>query len=190
MFIQVAETLCRPMMTETSVSGEFHAVSEPPFNRNDADIIFRSSDGMEFRLHKQTLIMSSHILEKMVRESESASAEKPPSTIQTLEIPEQSAVLDLLFRYCYPVVDPKPKTLETVRDVIDAATKYAIPAALEPLTDHLLTYLADQPVRVYIIARRNNLASLFVDARCYRSMIKGESKVYYIEIKLVAFCRI
>jgi hypothetical protein len=129
-----------------------------PFNRPDANVVFRASDGVEFRLHKQTLIMSSAVLEKMIEDL--ADAETTSSTIQTLDVPESSDVLDSLFRYCYPVVEPKPKTLEEVRDVLDAATKYDILAAREPLEEHLAAYVSTMPVRVYAIARKNDLNSI------------------------------
>jgi len=106
--------------------------------------------------------MSSAILEKIINDL--ADGEADPSVVQTLEVPEPAAVLDSLFRYCYPVVDPAPTRLRKVRSALEAATKYGISVAIQSLQKDLLSYKDSSPLEVYVIACKTGLTSIALKA--------------------------
>ncbi|KAI0829850.1 hypothetical protein BC628DRAFT_1487398 [Trametes gibbosa] len=117
-----------------------------PFDDDDADVIFRSCDGVEFRLYKNVAAKASSVFRDMFtlpHQSEHISIE-PLGTPQIL--------WERLFRLCYPVPPPKFSTIDDVRVTLAAATKYMMHALVLKLEDALLQILSVESRRVYALA--------------------------------------
>ncbi|KAI0352405.1 hypothetical protein OH77DRAFT_1428706 [Trametes cingulata] len=141
--------------------------STHPFTYPSGDILFVSSDGVHFKLHKIILSLASEFFQDMFNlpqpslESPRASVDDPalcpgPGSdgLPTVHVAESGAVLENLFRLCYPIANPRFQTIKDVRPILEAALKYQMSEAIE-LTTHKLLELADTaPVRVYAIACR------------------------------------
>lgn len=162
---QLSDKIAVDMSTSESSSAdtisklERREIPSDPFNRSDADVLFRTCDGIVLRLHSPILTIASPVLGKMSEETLLIGNEEP-GLPRIVDVAETCKVLDSLFRYCYPIVNPKLETLEDIRDVLTAATRYAVKAAIDPLKEDLLKYVNTEPVRVYAIACINGLESI------------------------------
>ncbi|KIK67696.1 hypothetical protein GYMLUDRAFT_36429 [Collybiopsis luxurians FD-317 M1] len=89
------------------------------FNAADADVIVRSSDGVDFRLHKKNL--------------ECATGGFPPADIpsdlnEIVQLTESADTLEVLFQAVYPRPFPSVRGLDfdTLLTLADAAGKYKV----------------------------------------------------------------
>lgn len=93
-----------------------------PFIRDSADVILRSSERDDFRVHKLILSEASNVFEGMFslpQSSDTSDRQTPGSTSVSgervsedqqravVDMPESSRTLDLLLRYCYPMSRPE-----------------------------------------------------------------------------------
>ena len=132
------------------------------FNKPTADIILRSSDAVDFRVHKLILSEASPVFEGMFSIPQPAPSASDPSTVDGLAVvpfAETGATLTLLFEICYPMPDPALDTLQKVDDVLAAALKYDIDAALALARTRLVDphLLKVEPFMVYAVASRHQL---------------------------------
>ena len=151
------------------------ARKEPPslFNKPAADTVLRSADGVDFRVKRAILTEASPFFEDMF--SLPQPPPPPPGASETtaegaegqergqehhacsepiIPMTEDSRVLHLLLRLCYPIPDQIPlwMTLVDVRGVLDAAIKYDVPVALQTMRRSLLALAPSYPLRVFALA--------------------------------------
>jgi len=126
-----------------------------PFDREDADIILRTSDGIDFCVHTPILSVASPVLSDVL--SNRMGITSDPDGRQVLRLPERSDTIEPLLKLCYPVPRPQLRSLRQIRDVLNAATSYDIQVIGEMLETRLVTYAEQFPLQVYAIACRNNL---------------------------------
>lgn len=144
--------------------------SEPevhPFTRRDADIVLRSSDDVDFRVHKIILSLASPILEGMlsIPQPPTPSVDDPDTTDDGKPIihmrGEDSEMLEAVLRECYPGMESKAqKDLRIVGKVLAMAEKYEMEGIIGRM-EIILQYacfVQKEPLRVYAIARRYNLS--------------------------------
>ncbi|KAF8998792.1 hypothetical protein BDQ17DRAFT_1247291, partial [Cyathus striatus] len=143
---------------ETSKKEILHA-NEPFNDVQSSDTIFRTSDGIDFYIHRVVLFLASPFFRDMF------SLPQPPSSDTTkpiIVITESSKILDPLLRYCYPVDYPEfpdnnSDTLALIGDALEAALKYQLTVATKILKGHLRTFSKDHPLHAYAIACRLQL---------------------------------
>ena len=121
----------------------------PPFDNPAADVVIRSPDGVHFRVRSAIISEASPTLSDMLT---SDNSEHTADGKQLLIVPEESTVLDPLLRLCYPVTDPVFADLKDVRLVLAAAMKYGMTEACTLLKKRLLSYMSEQPLRVWASA--------------------------------------
>lgn len=141
------------MLVETSKSssGQIVKTAPDPFHKTTADIVLRSSDNVDFHVRKAILIEVSPIFEDMF------SLPQPradSSVIRPIFMEENSRVLYILLRLCYPLLHRAPADiqLEDICSVLEAATKYDMDIAKELMSCSLRKFTEAQPLRVYAIA--------------------------------------
>ncbi|KAF7795122.1 hypothetical protein EIP86_006269 [Pleurotus ostreatoroseus] len=136
------------------------AEAEAPFNDPNADVVFRTSDGIDFHVYKIILTLASPFFRDMF------SLTQPPVNHNTktadaadpIVVSEKSDVMDSLFRLCYPVDDPLIFELDFLEHVLAAAMKYQLLEAIKLLTAKLQGFCsATACLPVYGIACRLNL---------------------------------
>ena len=126
-----------------------------PFDREDADLIIRTSDGIDFCVHTPVLSVASPVLNGILTTRMGVITD--PDGRQVLRLPEKSDTIEPLLKLCYPVPRPPLRSLRQIRDVLNAATSYDIQVIGEMLETRLVTYAEQCPLQVYAIACRNNL---------------------------------
>lgn len=134
----------------------------PPFNKDTADAVLRTSDNVEFHVWKGILIEASPVFADMFEISGnsqhvSLSGGDDPSartSLPSVTILEPSTVIDTLLRTCYPLPRPTFASLDTLKPVLAAAHKYQMEGVLELLKEELSKHAHLAPLRVYVIAMR------------------------------------
>ena len=99
----------------------------PPFDHDDADIILRSSDQVDFYVYQAILSASSPFFKSMLslpQPNSGASENKIPF----VDLPENSWTIATILECIYPIVsealEPEPFDLDKMMDALVAAKKY------------------------------------------------------------------
>ncbi|KAJ8518354.1 hypothetical protein ONZ45_g4573 [Pleurotus djamor] len=146
-----------------------------PFNRPDADVILRSSDGIDFQVHKIILSIASPFFSDLftLPQPQSLDGQAP---LPIVPFDEDSATLVILLHCCYPADDPTVTDAETLNKVLKAADKYQIDRALNYLQSayiHICTEeISKKPIQAYALAcqyKWKNLIKIAVTASLYLS---------------------
>lgn len=119
------------------------------FDDEDANIIVRSSDGVDFRLYKNVLAKASPVFRDMFTLPASPSSSSESQNPQTISLSETAETLDALFRLCYPVEHPVFTAFEHLRAVLEAAEKYDIASLAGNLKEYFVHFLDSEPLRTY-----------------------------------------
>lgn len=114
-----------------------------PFEKETANIILRSSDGVHFRVRKGILAEASVVFDDMfshAKPSTSASltcGEETLDGVPIISMEETGAVLDCILRLCYPPYQSKVSRLteEGLVAAMDATRKYFMDFAYKALLD-------------------------------------------------------
>ncbi len=89
----------------------------------NADVILRSSDLVDFRVHKSVLAMSSPFFSDMFSLPQPRN-DAAPDDLPVVCVSEDAEVLNSLISMLYPVPPKIPNSSERIYDVLDAAAKY------------------------------------------------------------------
>ncbi|KAH9931599.1 uncharacterized protein B0H18DRAFT_990190 [Fomitopsis serialis] len=132
-----------------------------PFNKPTADLILRSSDGMNFRVRKAFLAEASPVFEDMFT---LPAPQNPAGSLPVVPMTEDSRTLEGLLRLCYPASEMPLRTLDQAVTLLDAAKKYAMDSALNFLGERLVSFAERSPIQVYAIAVRHQLPDKVIKA--------------------------
>ncbi|TCD69437.1 hypothetical protein EIP91_007562 [Steccherinum ochraceum] len=144
-------------------------VAQDPFNDDTADVVLRSSDAVDFYVHKIILSVASPFFKQMfslhqppsehpANEDQGLTVTVSGSPVPVVPISEGSATMDYLLRLCYPVTDPRlPTEVMIAAAHLEAAVKYELKEATDLLRNTLRTFIAAEPLRVYVVACRLRL---------------------------------
>lgn len=133
-------------------------IAQAPFDNEDgdADLILRSSDKVDFYVHRLLLRKASSIFADMFTVGQAAQANLPDE-LPVVDVEESSSTIDSLLRICYPVDEVKETSLDKVVEVLKAALKYEMRKATTNMKRELLTYITVDPRSVYSTACSLNL---------------------------------
>ncbi|KDQ60451.1 hypothetical protein JAAARDRAFT_174577 [Jaapia argillacea MUCL 33604] len=134
-----------------------------PFDDPSADVILRSSDGIEFPTFTTLLSLASPVFRDMEGVSR-AGADVKKEGIPVVEMDEDGRVLKLLLRFCYPKRKPVIKTFEDAKSLLIAAKKYDMEFIVEASKERLLKEGKDDPIALYAFACAHKLRDLARDA--------------------------
>ncbi|KAH9914115.1 uncharacterized protein B0H18DRAFT_1046656, partial [Fomitopsis serialis] len=132
-----------------------------PFNKPTADLILRSSDGMNFRVRKAFLAEASPVFEDMFT---LPAPQDPAGSLPVVPMTEDSRTLEGLLRLCYPASEMPLRTLDQAVTLLDAAKKYAMDGALNFLGERLVSFAERSPIQVYAISVRHQLPDKVIKA--------------------------
>ena len=122
------------------------------FNSPDADIILRSSDGKEFRVHQFILSLASPFFRATFG---SPQPNPTPSKIRKEDVTFSSDVLQPFLQYLYPKSPPKISDISVWAALYAIADEYGAEVVKDPLRDMLVPrFLKKSPLRVYALASR------------------------------------
>jgi len=120
------------------------------FQAPDADVILRSSDGTEFRVHRLILSLASPIFQGMFNLPQPT---EPSSQTPSIDVPEPSDILQPFIQYLYPRSPPEISDIPMWAALYTIADKYNAEAVMDLLKDVLVSrFLEASPLRVHALA--------------------------------------
>ena len=128
---------------------------------SEADLIIRSSDFVEFRVHKSILACSSQVFKDMF------SLPQPSSEIvnelPVLHMSEDAELVRALITMLYPIPSEIPVSYDRVLSLLAASHKYDMPAVQSSIRSEvnyrkLTAETGEQAFRAYAIANRHGLS--------------------------------
>lgn len=132
---------------------------QPPFDDADADVILRSSDGVDFRVYKVILAKASLFFKDMF------SLPPPPphlrggglqdeykDGIPVVPVAEDSAAVELLLRFCYPIEDPNLSTFEDIETTLELGRKYDVDVLIKAAKRTLFSFSDTDALKVFVLA--------------------------------------
>ncbi|THH31264.1 hypothetical protein EUX98_g2924 [Antrodiella citrinella] len=132
--------------------------SSPFFQDSSADIVLRSSNGIDFRVYKTILAKASPVFEGMFTLPPPPPSAVPPEEysngLHVVALTETTEALDALLRFCYPVREPTLSSIEKTLEVFQAAKKYDIDEGILWAREKLAGFASKEPIRVYALACR------------------------------------
>lgn len=136
-----------------------------PSDDDDGDIILRSSDGVDFRVHRFILSKASHIFQDMSSISQptipvdhSQDVDNLPGGIPAVSVTESCQILEIILKLMYPTSMPTISGLDTIKSVISALDKYGMLDKFQDTVKYaLLAAAPNDPHAVYFVACRYNL---------------------------------
>lgn len=142
------------------------------FNSSSADLVLRSAENVDFRVHRAVLVMASTVFEGM------SGLPQPPSDDTKQELPfvqlnESTRTLDVLLQMIYPDKHPKDIAFAEVHKVLKAADKYDMHAVVARLGDLLrqTRYARNYPFEVFALACQYNLGDDLVRQAAEESLL-------------------
>ncbi|KAJ8472731.1 hypothetical protein ONZ51_g8318 [Trametes cubensis] len=130
-----------------------------PFDDEDADLVLRSSDDVDFWVYKIILAKASPVFRDMFTLPREAHAKR-----QVVTLTEDADTIERLLRILYPVEWPKFASYDEVRLVLAAAHKYMIPFVTSNLKDVLHRFIESKPLDVYATAYSHQAREVAVAA--------------------------
>jgi hypothetical protein len=121
------------------------------FDTTDGDIILRSADQQDFRVHKTILSLASPVFRDMLSLPQPPASES--ATVPVVDLSENWKVLDVFLRCIYPISKPTVDDLELLGALVDAADKYEAEVVLNMVGSWLAVSrnLKEDPFGVYAI---------------------------------------
>lgn len=125
-----------------------------PFNRPSADVILRSCDLVDFRVHRGILTESSPFFSDMFELPQPAHAEPTCATEAArappvVDMAGDAETLDALLRLLYPIVKPPLEDPKLLALVLKAAHKYDMAWPATVLSERLLTIAPQKVLQVW-----------------------------------------
>ncbi|VDC03424.1 unnamed protein product [Peniophora sp. CBMAI 1063] len=159
----------------------------PPFNDDAADLILRSTDNVDFRVHRQVLAVASPVFADMFdlpppSPEIGGSVDEHRDGLIVVHMAEDERALRLLLGFFYPVMEPILEDLELLKLALRLAQKFQMQGVARYVQPGLKLLAADAPEQVYAVASAYNLRSVaLVAARASLSrpiLTKGRIPLY------------
>ncbi|KAI0077513.1 hypothetical protein K474DRAFT_1697669 [Panus rudis PR-1116 ss-1] len=99
-----------------------------PFH-NDGNIMLRSSDGKDFQVYKEILLVASPLFRDMftLPQPSDTTNLSPSTECPVIELEEDAETLEYILRLCYPIPSPPQlQSLPHIKQVLKASLKYDI----------------------------------------------------------------
>lgn len=130
--------------------------TSPRFQFPDSDLIIRTRDRVDFRVHKSLMSFSSRVFRDMLTLDNIA---PPTSPMHVVEVSEISRHMEASLRYIYPLPSPVIQSLDQLVVLLEIADKYDISVILIAIEDFLLvdTLWKRDPVKSFGLSKKFNL---------------------------------
>lgn len=141
-----------------------------PFDDESADIILRTSDHVDFRVHKLILSIVSPFFRAMFTLPQNSTSTSEPSNgssgeetrhgLIVVPVTETSRTLEIILRACYPGSLPRITETEDLKLALIAANKYDM-AIFNDLPDsNFISAVKKGPLEIYAIACRSGMQDM------------------------------
>jgi hypothetical protein len=145
-------------MPESNTENDARSPEHP-----DADIIIRSSDGVDYRVHTLLLRLASPIFRDMFTLPWSPGVDETKDGLPIVDLSENSSTIQMVLSRCHPAVyrslHKEIKHLSEISDLIEATRKYEMEVVHRDAIQLLSStqFIEKEPLRVYGIACRYRL---------------------------------
>ena len=133
----------------------------PPFDHDDADIILRSSDRVDFHVYRAILSISSPFFKSMFSLPQPNTSSAPERKNPVVDLPENSRTIATILTFIYPVVyaAPEPESLDDMMDAFVAAKKYEMVIVSQCLSETFAESkcVRDDPIAAFCAAYSREL---------------------------------
>ncbi|KAG2051072.1 hypothetical protein BDR06DRAFT_959573, partial [Suillus hirtellus] len=133
-------------------------MATPPFLHAKADIIFRSSDGVDFHVITLFLKLASSSFDSIIEQA--AQSNQVEGDLPIVLVEENHRVLDTWLRFCYPSTlaeDPPLHEIEDIIPVLEAARKYSLKPLEHKVRQALKSRMEKEPLTCFAVAMRAQL---------------------------------
>ncbi|KAG2083127.1 uncharacterized protein F5147DRAFT_842141 [Suillus discolor] len=133
-------------------------MATPPFLHAKADIIFRSSDGVDFHVITLFLNLASSSFDSIIEQA--VQSNQVEGDLPVVPVEENHRVLDIWLRFCYPSTlaeDPPLHEIEDIIPVLEAARKYSLQTLEHKVRRALKSRMEKEPLTCFAIAMRAHL---------------------------------
>ncbi|EIW79734.1 hypothetical protein CONPUDRAFT_58410 [Coniophora puteana RWD-64-598 SS2] len=157
-----------------------------PFDASDADVVFRTSDDVDFKLYRVILAMASPVFKDMLGLPQPPSSDVDES-LPVIPISESGAALEPVLLFCYPATTPVIKNLSEARLALDVATKYDIACVVNSVSLQINSpRFMESPVGTYFLACRYGWKEVAKSAAraCLTIRSLGRPSVFSPELEL------
>jgi hypothetical protein len=150
----------RPSAPSTKPPSPAPSIASFPFDSSsDGDVLLRSSDGVQFRVHRIILATSSPFFKDMFSLPQEPTMDGLEA-LSTVPFTENADTLDALLRAIYPVDEPDLKLVQDIEHVMETAIKYDVTKGISIMKKKLISCANKEPIRVFMIACRNRLGDV------------------------------
>ncbi|KZT69327.1 hypothetical protein DAEQUDRAFT_765631 [Daedalea quercina L-15889] len=155
--------------------------ASPPFDDPNADLILRSSDGVDFLVLRDILRFASPVFADMVAVGHTrpqavggphAQDDELRDGCPVVPVQEDSDTLDSLLRIVFPQEDPVLDDFPRLSAVLAAALKYDMVKATRLTGTKLRSFIPQKPLRAWAVAVSNRLET---EARVAADEICGQN---------------
>lgn len=145
----------------------------PPFDDNDADLVIRSSDCVDFPVHQAFLSKASPHFKTMLSLPQPSTSgpssakchSHPRGSLPTVPVVEKSSVVHILLSFLLPITPVLPRSLDEAMDFVNAAHKYEMEVVEVRARSILRRFLTvDTSLCIYAFAHRLELRDEMVEA--------------------------
>jgi hypothetical protein len=127
-----------------------------PFDDDDADVVVRSSDGVDFRLYRAILRKASHAFRDLFAPPALAT-DAVRDGLPVVPFADDARTLRLLFTHIYPITRPELRDAVDIRALLRALDKYCV-VSQGAASERLVLDLAERaPELAYALACRFRL---------------------------------
>ncbi|SJL04067.1 uncharacterized protein ARMOST_07425 [Armillaria ostoyae] len=140
--------------TDLDPTDTANTIASFPFNDMGADLILRSSDGVDFYVHKPLLSLASPIFRDMFDIGQATQTFQ--GGIPVVQMSEDNNVLHKLLVWCDPrsVTLPEQFTIDDISRVLSLTDKFMMEGVASRVAMLLSEYVQKQPAHVYALAYR------------------------------------
>ncbi|EIN08238.1 hypothetical protein PUNSTDRAFT_134629 [Punctularia strigosozonata HHB-11173 SS5] len=170
-------------LDSSMTSGDIITDHGPPFDCTDADLVLRSSDNVNFLVHKALLKFASSVIREfpfeITQEEDDLHDGKPVFPL----IQEHSSTVDQFLRLIYPLPSRSWNSLAEIHAVLEMGRKYDVEQIPRRISDVLLhgVFMKEQPLGVYALACGYEMHA--VAGRAARVMVTQSTPVHLIQEK-------
>ncbi|KAH9066085.1 hypothetical protein EDB83DRAFT_736796 [Lactarius deliciosus] len=131
------------------------------FDYPGSDIVLRTGDSHDFRVHKLNVDICSPVLRKLIR-SVSHPPDVPNGALPVVELPENKATLYSLLTFIFPITPVLPSSTEKIMELLAVAQKYQ----MDSVMTHIRSTISRQDppfirpetaLHVYFLAQEHKL---------------------------------
>jgi len=131
-----------------------------PFTFADADVILRSSDGVNFKVHRLVLSLASPFFRDLFTLPQTSSNTTVADCLPVIPMSEAASLLSDLLQFIYPFPDLIMDSFSSVTAILKGGDKYQLQRASSAAQKQMLKYADSDPIRVYALGCYYKVAEL------------------------------